>query len=378
MFPTYSQAKEAIWKDPTMFFRIIPEEIIARKNEVELTLYLQNGSVISLKGADDPESLRGAGPYGIIFDEFADMKPEAWYNTEPIIRGNDGWAWFIGTPKGKNHLYDLYNRGQKDDSEWKSWLLKASTSGVIRPEQLARSKETMRQSLYNQEWECDFLEGEGQVFRGVRDICTAKPQKPIGNHLYVMGVDLAKVQDYTVIAVYDRHTNAQVYQDRFRTIEWPFQKKKIKAVAKHYNNALVMIDATGLGDPIADDLIRGGVSVEPIKITEPLKKDLVEKLSIWIEQKKIKMLPTEETFLEFDNFSYQIGITGRIRYGAPEGYNDDIVIAHALAVLSLQPLFSDEEVKPVSEVAKHYVKVVTKYEKEEEDQEFPDEWYEEG
>ena len=374
VFPTYNQAKEAIWKDPTMLFRIIPEEIIARKNEVELTLYLQNGSVISLKGADNPDSLRGAGPYGIIFDEFADMKMEAWQITEPVIRANGGWAWFIGTPKGRNHLHDLYIRGQKKDEEWKSWLLKASTSGIIPADQLAKSKETQPQDMFNQEWECEFLEGEGQVFKGVREVCTAVPQKPLQNHVYVMGVDLAKVQDYTVITVYDRETNAQVYQDRFQTIEWPFQKKKIRAVAKHYNNALVMIDATGLGDPIADDLTRSGVQIQPVKFTEQVKKDLIEKLSIWIEQKKIKILPRKETLFEFDNFSYSVGITGRIRYGAPEGYHDDIVIAHALAVSSLNPITREEVIVPKTALQKAYEQQKENY--SEDSEEYLEEWAE--
>lgn len=365
VFPFKSEAKEAVWKDPSMLFRILPEELIARQNEIELTVYLKSGSIISLKGADDPDSLRGAGPYGVIFDEFADMKFETWGVIEPVLRGNNGWAWFIGTPKGKNHLYDFYNRGQSGHHEWKSWLLKASSSGIILKDQLRESRKSMSQALFNQEWECEFLEGEGSIFRGVREAATATPQKPQAGKLYVMGVDLAKVRDYTVIVVYDRSTNAQVYQDRFKTIEWPFQKQKIKAISEHYNNALIMLDATGLGDPIADDLIRYGVPVEPIKITEPLKKELIEKLSIWIEQKRCRMLPLEDTFLEFDNFSYTIGITGKIRYGAPHGYNDDIVIAHALAIWSLHQLYKDKPVEKKSRIRRFYEGKVEEYEREE-------------
>lgn len=333
-----------------MLFRILPEPLIARTNEQELVVYLKNGSILQLKGADDPDALRGAGPVGVIFDEFAKVKFEAWGVVEPILRANNGWAWFIGTPKGKNHLYQFYLRGQQIHPEWKSWLLKASQSGVISSEQLEASRASMRPDLFNQEWECEFLEGIGAVFRGVRQIATAIPSKPIDNHIYVVGVDLAKVNDYTVIVVYDRSTNEQVFQDRFNKIEWPFQKKRIKAISDHYNRALCVIDATGLGDPIADDLTRAGVPIEPIKITEPSKKDLIEKLSIWIEQGRIKILPIKETLDEFDNFNYEIGVTGRIRYGAPEGFNDDIVIAHSLAVWSLQPLYKEVIVKPKTRI----------------------------
>ena len=183
---------------------------------------------------------------------------------------------------------------------------------------------------------------------------TAQPQPPLQNHMYVIGCDLAKVIDYTVLTVYDRTTNAQVYQDRFKTLEWPFQKKRIKAISDHYNKALVVLDSTGIGDPIGDDLQRDLVPVLPYKISEPSKKDLIEKLSIWIDQRRFKMLPMQETLLEFENFGYDMSITGKIRYGAPEGFHDDIVIAHALAVWSLQPLVAEVAPVTISPLKYHY------------------------
>lgn len=329
-----------------MLFKIVPEQIIEKLNESELVVYFKNGSILQLKGADDPDALRGPNPVGVVLDEFAKMKYEAWGVIEPILRANDGWCWFVGTPKGKNHLFNHYQRGLEDHHEWYSMLLKASTSGIIASDQLAESRKSMSQALYNQEWECEFLEGEGQVFRGVREVLTATPQKPIQDHLYVIGCDLAKVQDYTVLTVYDRKDNAQVYQDRFQTIEWPFQKKRIAELSKHYNNAVVVLDSTGLGNPIYDDLARAGLPIVAYNITEPSKKELIEKLSIWIEQKRIRMINLEQTLFEFDNFAYEIGATGRIRYGAPQGFHDDIVISHALAVSHLQPLYQEATSKP--------------------------------
>jgi hypothetical protein len=350
IFPTYREAKDAIWRDPNMLGRIAPEELILKKNDSELVMYFKNGSLMQLKGSDDYDSLRGPNPVGVVLDEYATMKPETWGVIEPILRANGGWCWFIGTPKGKNHFHQMYIRGQEGHPEWKSFLLKASTSGIIPADQLEESKHSMSQALFNQEWQCDFLEGEGSVFRRVRECCNATPQKPIVGHYYVMGVDLAKHTDYTVITVYDRSNNSQVYQDRFQTIEWPFQKKRIKSISEHYNKALSIIDASGIGDPIVDDLLRDGVNVEPFKFTETSKKELIEKLSIYIEQGKIKMLPIEETVNELENFSYEIGLTGRVRYGAPQGFNDDIVISHALAVWSLNPIrkvIKEVELSPV-------------------------------
>jgi len=339
LFPTYREAKDSVWRDPRMLFGVIPPELILKKNESELIVYFKNGSYLQLIGTDNPDRLRGAGPLGCVFDEYDTMHDDAWPVVEPILRQNDGWAWFIGTPKGKTKLFEAYQRGQSEENkEWRSWLLKASTSGIIKQDQLDESRRSMSQALYNQEWECEFLEGQGSVFRNVREVCVSEPKSEVAGHYYVMGVDLAKVQDWTVITVYDRDDNSQVYQDRFQKLEWPFQKTKIMEISKKYNRALIMLDATGIGDPVADDLLRAGASVEPFKLTNETKKDIIEKLSIWIEQKRFKMLNTKETLYEFDNFSYDVSSSGKITYGAREGFHDDIVIAHALAVWGLQPI----------------------------------------
>lgn len=355
IFPTYAEAKDAVWRDPNMLFRVIPPELIKKKNEQELVVYLHNGSYIQLKGADEPQALRGAGPMGIVFDEFATMKYEAWEVLEPILRANDGWAWFIGTPKGKNHLFKFWLRGGSNP-EWKSIILRASESGVIPSHELEESRRTSSENLFNQEYECAFLEGEGVVFRGIKEVMISKPEAPKDDKVYIIGADLAKHHDFTVLTVYDQSTNSQVYQDRFQSLEWGFQKKKIKALSEHYNKALVVLDATGLGDPIADDLIRAGVAIEPFKITETTKKELIEKLSIWIEQKRMRLLPIDQTQKELEYFTYKIGDSGKIHYGAPPGeeYYDDCVISHALACSKLQPLYKEVIVKPRSRIGQYY------------------------
>ena len=367
VFPTYAEAKDAVWRDPAMLFNIIPKDFIEKKNEQELIVYFKNGSYLQLKGADNPERLLGAGPVGVVLDEFAMMKRETWDRVvEPILRQNGGWCWFVSTPKGKNHLWEMYQRAKANPAEWSTYLLRADKSGIIDPEQLEASRLSMPEPLFNQEWLCEWLEGEGSVFRGVREILKAHPEPPRTGHYYVMGVDLAKVRDYTVISIYDTSNNNQVYQDRFNKLEYPYQKQKIIQTAKHYNNALVQIDATGLGDPITDDLLRAGVIVDPIKITEPLKKEMIEKLSIWIEQRKIRMINLEQTAFEFDNFSYTIGPTGRIRYSAPEGLHDDIVIANALAVYKLTAVYRQVVPEEVTPIRRYYLDQLKGYGKAEE------------
>ena len=351
IFPTYAEAKDAIWRDPNMLFKIIPEELILKKNENELTVTFRNKSILRLKGADQPDTLRGSGPVGIVFDEFQKQKIEAWHVISKVLARNQGWAMFVGTPAGRNHLFDFYERGLDNPRfpQWKSWYLKASESGLIATEELEREwEERLSDEFYNQEWEVAWLEGVGQVFKGVKAIAEAIPQIPLKEHLYVMGVDIAKHEDYTVITVFDRSNNMQVYQERFNKIDWPLQRERVAEISKHYNGAICALDATGVGDVFADELARGGTPVTPIKITEPLKREMIQKLSMWIQQKRFLILNNEDTIVELENFAYKKGPTGKYRYEAPSGKHDDIVMSLALAVLELNPVITPEMRKQVS------------------------------
>ena len=117
--PTYRSAKDICWD---MLIEAIPDPYIVKKNETALTLTLQNGSTISLKGAEKPDNLRGRALDFVVLDEFADMKEDAWYSVlRPSLSDRKGQALFIGTPKGRNHFYDIWTRGADGEDGWQSF-----------------------------------------------------------------------------------------------------------------------------------------------------------------------------------------------------------------------------------------------------------------
>jgi len=123
-----------------------------------------------------------------------------------------------------------------------------------------------------------------------------------------------------------------VYYDRFNQIDWQLQKSRIEAVARRYNNAKIKLDATGVGDPIYEDLKRVGLTVEPIKFTAQNKKQIVDNLIIAFENDKIKIPNIPEVIEELQSYTYTMSeSTGHVRYSAPSGKHDDIVISLALA-----------------------------------------------
>jgi hypothetical protein len=150
--PYYAQAKSIAF-DYLMKFS---EPVRANHNVSELWVELINGARIRLFGADNADSLRGLYLDGVVLDEFADMKPSLWGAVlRPLLSDRRGWATFIGTPKGHNQFWDIYNNATKDDS-WYVKTLRASQTGLIPQEELDDARKMQTQDQYLAEWECDF------------------------------------------------------------------------------------------------------------------------------------------------------------------------------------------------------------------------------
>lgn len=337
--PTYRQAKDVVWKNPEMLFYFLPKELIKTKNEVELSLTLINGSVIQLKGADNPDSLRGNRPRYIVMDEYGDMKEDVWdLVLRPIMTAQEeGEVLFIGTPKGKNHFYKIYNFGLENRGKWQSWLMKASESKIISQEALDEARSEMPESAYLQEFECDFLEDASAVFKNI-DNCISIEEytKPNSLHRYKLGVDLAKYADWTVITALNLNTFCVENIERFNKIDWSLQEARIEAAYRRYNNARTTIDSTGVGDPIFENLSKRGILCENFVFTQKSREDLLNNLMILLEQGKIRIPNNPHLIEELKSFRYELKVLSggrtKIYMGVPEGLNDDCVMSLALAV----------------------------------------------
>lgn len=151
--PTYRQGKMIAWPVLRQLFRHHTE---AKINESELSVTLTNGATISIKGADNEDSLRGAGISKVILDEYAYFKPHVWEEIIlPMLATSKGQAMFIGTPSGYNAMYDLYMKGQSDP-DWKSWQFKTVEGGFVDDDEVRRIKSNMDGRLYRQEMEGSF------------------------------------------------------------------------------------------------------------------------------------------------------------------------------------------------------------------------------
>lgn len=327
-----------------------------QKQQKVLTI---GNAYVDFRSADKPENIEGFGYDYVVLNEAGIILKDSylWHNAiKPMTWDDENCRVFIGgAPKGKGIFEELYNRGtDPDQPKYTSFKFTSFDNPKIQHQEILDDIKDTPERVVRQEIYAEFLDDNGVVFRDVKKVAILKePQEPIDDHLYVIGCDLAKVQDYTVLTVYDRADNHQVYQMRFNKLDWPYQKEKIKGLADKYNHALVYMDTTGVGEPIYEDLVRTGVAIEPIHFTNEIKKQLIEKLANWIELQNLKMLQLEETINELNYFTYDYSEkTGRVIYNAPVGFHDDIVISHALAVWGLQPILESKKVEEMSLIAR--------------------------
>lgn len=150
--PTYRMARQILW-DP-LKTRLMDLRWVAKKDESDLRLDLVNGSSIALRGADNPDSLRGVGLDAVILDEFADIDEKAWTEVlRPTLSDRQGQALFCGTPKGMNWAYDLYLRGlATTEHQWESWQMTTIDGGRVPAAEIESAARDLDQRTFRQEY----------------------------------------------------------------------------------------------------------------------------------------------------------------------------------------------------------------------------------
>jgi phage FluMu gp28-like protein len=199
-------------------------------------------------------------------------------------------------------------------------------------ESIREMKRNLPEDVYRQEVAAQFLLDSAGVFRNIKGCIRGVLQDPIRGRRYVMGVDLARLKDFTVLTVMDAEAKHVVYHERFQQIDWEVQYSRMVAASKRYNNAAVCMDSTGIGDPIVQTIQSAGVHVEPYKISgTTAKQQLIDKLRVNVENNRISFPVIPVLKRELEAYEYEISDNGRVSYSAPSGQHDDCVISLALA-----------------------------------------------
>jgi predicted phage terminase large subunit-like protein len=161
--PTFQQAKDIMWG----MIKELGHEVIAAAHENTAVLTLINGRKIYLKGSDRPDTLRGVGLAYIVLDEYADMKANVWEQIlRPALADVQGGAMFIGTPKGRNHFYEIFKLGEAHkDPEWEAFHFTSYDNPLIPAKEIEAAKASMSSFAFRQEFMSSFEAASRDIFK---------------------------------------------------------------------------------------------------------------------------------------------------------------------------------------------------------------------
>lgn len=177
----YRMAKQIAWRQ---LKAMVPPEICVKRNETELQVELANGSVISLKGAENADSLRGVSLSSLVIDEAAYVKQEAWEMVlRPALSDQGGPAWFITTPAGLNWFYDLWEQADQQD-DWKTFSYTTIEGGNVPSEEVDAARRTLDERTFRQEYLASFETLSGRVYPDFSDDNVTDNAKDTGGEIY--------------------------------------------------------------------------------------------------------------------------------------------------------------------------------------------------
>ena len=304
--------------------RGVPASLINASNMTIEILPLK--SKIWFKSADNADSLYGDDVYTCVMDEASRTKEDAFFAVRSTLTATNGMIRMIGNIKGrKNWFYRMCRKaeaGAPDMEYHKITAADAVAAGVIAQEEIDDAQRNLPENVFRELYLAEPSDDGGNPF-GLKSI--EQCIKPLSRkEPRVWGWDLAKSVDWTVGIGLDEDGNT-CRVVRFQK-PWRDTKEEIK---RETGMCPALVDSTGVGDPVLEDLQAGGGSYEGFKFSQHSKQQLMEGLAVAIQQQKIGF-PDGVIVNELESFEYEYTRTG-VRYSAPQGFHDDCVVALALA-----------------------------------------------
>lgn len=327
--------------------RFWQEVKVALDEPIRAGLYYKNETrhVIELSGTEqriraktawDADTLRGDYATVLILEEYSMMSPDTWGEVgAPMLLDNNGDAIFIFTPKRKNHAFHLYQKAIGDTSgRWAAWHFTSHDNPYLSPEALTEITQDMTETAYQQEILAMFLESDGSVFRNLANCMNApknaQPEDHAG-HRIVAGLDWAKRNDFTTTSIMCADCFVEIARDRFNQIDYHFQRDRLKVLYEHWQVSHIEGEENSIGEPNIEELQREGLPIQGFQTTSTSKPPLIESLALCFEKAEAQWQDDPIWTGELEAYEVKASAnTGRPTYSAPEGLNDDTVIARAL------------------------------------------------
>ena len=334
--PSY-KTSEVGWRPLRRMGTAIPG---AEIRKVDRQVNLPGGGSVTIRSADNPDSLRGEGLDFVVLDECAFMQETAWTEAlRPALSDRLGGALFISTPKGHNWFWRLWQRGaDEQESESQSWTFPTKDNPYIDPGEVDEAQRTLPERIFQQEYLAMFVDDAGGIFRRVMECATAtelltakkdKDGKVIRQ--YIAGVDVATLVDFTVVSVFDVKSQEQVYLDRFNRVDYSILEERLEAVYRRFDLQSMIIEANSIGQSVIDEMVKRGLAIIPFTTTNATKMAAIQSLQAAFEHGSIKILSDPVQISELQAYEGVRTPNGSWKYSAPSGMHDDTVMAMAIA-----------------------------------------------
>jgi phage FluMu gp28-like protein len=319
--PVYSQAEIAYRRAKRMF------RGLHAHNDTEKWLRFGNGATWWFKTGEKPDNLYGEDVWSAVVDEFTRCREDSWHALRSTLSATRGPVRMIGNVKGRgNWGYKAARAAQQGKDNWQYHVITADDAveaGVLAEEEVKDARDNLPEAVFRELFYCEPADDEGNPF-GIGHIGRCVDAMTNGTPIAI-GVDLAKSHDWTVIVGLDENGAVCLF-DRFQA-PWPDVRRR---VLSQVNGWPTLVDSTGVGDPIVEDLQRARDTIEGFTFTSRSKQDLMEGLAVAIQSGDIR-IPDNEIRRELEVFEYEYN-RNSVRYSAPQGLHDDCVCALALAV----------------------------------------------
>ncbi len=299
----------------------------------DLSVTMPSGGEVVIRSADNPDSLRGEGLDFAVLDECAYMRPEAWSEAlRPALADKLGRVLFISTPRGRNWFWELYQRGVGGEDGWQSFHFPTRANPYIPASEIDAARREMPELIFRQEFEAEFIDDAGGVFRRVQDAAVSERlDVPLPGHQYTAGVDVASSFDYRVVTVLDVAERREVYKDRFNRVDYPVLEDRLAAVYQRFGMTAMTIEANSMGQGVIDHLSQRGLAILPFTTTSATKAVIIQDLQAAFEHGDIRILPDPVAIGELLSFEAHRSPSGSYAYSAPDGMHDDTVMSLAIA-----------------------------------------------
>lgn len=298
-------------------------------------LQLKNGTMIEFYSGGSPDALAGEGVDFVVVDEGALIADMVWQQLiRPTLMDTNGDALIISTPRGHNWFWELWRLGQEGREGYASWQFAQTANPYVDAAETASAKLELPEIIFRQEIMAEFLAAGASIFGlGIErpGAIIDEIADPMGN--VFVGIDLAKKEDFTVISAAREVDRMPVYFEKFNQMDWPTIQNRVKVAIESLEQepdvegVTVLVDSTGVGEVVYDNLTAQGLDVKPITFTNQNKEQMARLLAADLEKGEAHILGDMKP--EFESYEFSLTPSGKYQFEAATGH-DDMVSAKML------------------------------------------------